>query len=163
MDIPLRSDCTAGQIYGEVVCWTTSGNIRLSPLARVMGVGKQQHGMDEDIDGMAADFVMRLKEVTLAALDRTMREVKRLSQSVPKVNGRQICSEVGHWSIISLVVLLSLVSMLDPSHVQPPYIAISLNCQCGVVVCDILFVVMRHGMLAHCNTVPFVISSLFVI
>ena len=27
---------------GEAGCWTTSGNIRLPPLARVMGVGSQQ-------------------------------------------------------------------------------------------------------------------------
>ena len=28
---------------GEAGWWTTSGNIRLPPLARVMGVGRQQH------------------------------------------------------------------------------------------------------------------------
>ena len=33
--IPCRSDCTADW-------WTTSGKIRLPPLARVMGVGRQQ-------------------------------------------------------------------------------------------------------------------------
>ena len=50
-------------------------------------------GLDEEIDGMAADFAMRLKEGTLAALDRTTREVKRLSESVSKVNDRQTCFE----------------------------------------------------------------------
>ena len=45
--------------------------------------------LDEEIDGMAADFAMGLKKVTLAALDRTTREVKRLSESVPNVNDRQ--------------------------------------------------------------------------
>ena len=38
-----RSDCTAGQMDGEAGWWTTSGNIGLPPLARVMGVGRQQH------------------------------------------------------------------------------------------------------------------------
>ena len=42
MDRPRRSDCTAGQMDGEAGWWTTSGNIRLPPLARVMGVGRQQ-------------------------------------------------------------------------------------------------------------------------
>ena len=37
-----RSDCTAGQMDGEAGWWTTSGNIGLPPLARVMGVGRQQ-------------------------------------------------------------------------------------------------------------------------
>ena len=34
---------TAGQMDGEAGWWTTSGNIGLPPLARVMGVGRQQH------------------------------------------------------------------------------------------------------------------------
>ena len=42
MDRPRRSDCTAGQMDGEAGWWTTSGNIGLPPLARVMGVGRQQ-------------------------------------------------------------------------------------------------------------------------
>ena len=42
---------------------------------------------------MAVDFTMRLKEVTMAALDRTTREVKGLLESVPKVNARQTCFE----------------------------------------------------------------------
>ena len=33
----------AGQMDGEAGWWTTSGNIGLPPLARVMGVGRQQH------------------------------------------------------------------------------------------------------------------------
>ena len=40
---------------------------------------------------MTAHFAMQLKEVTMATLDRTTREVKRLSESVPKVNDRQTC------------------------------------------------------------------------
>ena len=39
-----RSDCTAGQMDGEAGWWTTIGNIGLPPLARVMGVGRQQQG-----------------------------------------------------------------------------------------------------------------------
>ena len=42
VDRPRRSDCTAGQMNGEAGWWTTSGNIELPPLARVMGVGRQQ-------------------------------------------------------------------------------------------------------------------------
>ena len=42
MDRPRRSDCTAGQMDGEAGWWTTSENIGLPPLARVMGVGRQQ-------------------------------------------------------------------------------------------------------------------------
>ena len=40
--LDLRSDCTAGQMDGEAGWWTTCGNIGLPPLARVMGVGRQQ-------------------------------------------------------------------------------------------------------------------------
>ena len=46
-------------------------------------------GLDEEIDGMATDFAMWLKEDTLVALDRTVWGVKRLSESVPKVNNWQ--------------------------------------------------------------------------
>ena len=42
VDRPRRSDCTAGQMNGETGWWTTSGNIGLPPLVRVMGVGRQQ-------------------------------------------------------------------------------------------------------------------------
>ena len=52
-------------------------------------VDRVDDGLDEEIDGLAVDFVMRLKEGTLAALDRTTREVKWLSESVTKVNDRQ--------------------------------------------------------------------------
>ena len=43
VDRPRRSDCTAGQMDGEAGWWTTSGNIGLPPLARVMGVGRQHN------------------------------------------------------------------------------------------------------------------------
>ena len=42
VDIPCRSECTAGQMDGEAGCWTTRGKFGLTPLARVMGVGRQQ-------------------------------------------------------------------------------------------------------------------------
>ena len=44
VDIPRWSDCTAGQIDGEAGWWTTSGRSDSPPppLARVMGVGRQQ-------------------------------------------------------------------------------------------------------------------------
>ena len=56
-------------------------------------VDRADDDLDEEIDGLAADFAMRLKEVTLAALNRTAREVKRLSESVPMVNNWQTCYE----------------------------------------------------------------------
>ena len=56
-------------------------------------VGRVDYCLEDEIDGMAAYFAMRLKEVTLVTFDRTTREVKRLSESVPKVNDRQICFE----------------------------------------------------------------------
>ena len=36
---------------GEAGRWTTSGNIGLPPLARAMGVGRQQHGLGIMIGG----------------------------------------------------------------------------------------------------------------
>ena len=42
VDRPRRSDCTASQMDGEAGWWTTIWNIGLPPLARVMGVGRQQ-------------------------------------------------------------------------------------------------------------------------
>ena len=42
IDKPRQSDCTGGQMDREAGWWTTSGNIGLPPLARVMGVGRQQ-------------------------------------------------------------------------------------------------------------------------
>ena len=70
-----------------------------------------------------------------------------------------------------MVVLLSLVIMLDIScsvSIENVVLSLaltlasSLSCQSGVVVCGTWFVVMRHCMFAHCNAVPFVLSSLFV-
>ena len=56
-------------------------------------VDRVDDDLDDEIYGIGADIAMRLKEGTLAALDRTTREVKRLSESVPKVNDRQTCFE----------------------------------------------------------------------
>ena len=42
-------------------------------------------------------------------------------------------------------------------------LASSLSYQSSVVVRGHLFVVVRHHMLSHCNAVPFVLSSLFVL
>ena len=55
MDRPRRSDGTAGQMDGEAGWWTTSGNIGLHPLARVMGVDRQQHYYD-DSDTLIMDL-----------------------------------------------------------------------------------------------------------
>ena len=38
-----RSECTGGLVDEEAGWWTTSRKIRLPPLARVMGVARQQH------------------------------------------------------------------------------------------------------------------------
>ena len=45
VDRPRQRDCTDGQMDGEAGWWTTSGNIGLPPLARVMGVGRQQQNL----------------------------------------------------------------------------------------------------------------------
>ena len=37
-------------------------------------VDRVDDGMGEEIDGMAADFSLQLKEITLSALDRTTRK-----------------------------------------------------------------------------------------
>ena len=53
LDRPHRGDCTAGQMDGEAGWWTTSGNIGLPPLARVMGVGRQQQVQCQSSRGLA--------------------------------------------------------------------------------------------------------------
>ena len=56
---------------------------------------------EDDLDGLAADFAMQMKEATLAALDRITKEMERLSESVQKVNKRQAYFEsvlkLGPW------------------------------------------------------------------
>ena len=49
LDRPRQSDCTAGQMDREPGWWTTSGKIRLFPLARVMGVGRQQQQQQPEL------------------------------------------------------------------------------------------------------------------
>ena len=46
VDIPRPSDCSAGQMDGEAGWWTTSGNIGLPLLARIMREGRQQQQKD---------------------------------------------------------------------------------------------------------------------
>ena len=41
---------------GEAGCWTTSGNIGLPPLARVMGVGRQQHYVGVNVFHVCLNF-----------------------------------------------------------------------------------------------------------
>ena len=63
---------------------------------------------------MADGFAMRLKEGTLAALERTTREVNRLSESVPKENDRQTGLE---YVVLSVMVGVSgVLCHLDPSN-----------------------------------------------
>ena len=44
----LVGDARGDQMDGEAGWWTASGNIGLPPLARVMGVDRQQHHMEEE-------------------------------------------------------------------------------------------------------------------
>ena len=45
---------------GEAGWWTTSGKIGLSPLARVIGVDRQQHNRDERVDRNRGDEEKRV-------------------------------------------------------------------------------------------------------
>ena len=56
VDRPRWSYCTAGQMDGEAGWWMTSGNIELPPLARVMGVGRQQQQQQRNNFGAARKF-----------------------------------------------------------------------------------------------------------
>ena len=64
---------------GEAGWWTTSGNIGLPPLARVMGVGRQQQGID----------VQQMVIAALASLQRISSDVNGLSVAIDNVNMRQ--------------------------------------------------------------------------
>ena len=69
MDGPCRSDCTAGQIDdGEAGRWTTRWNIGLPPLARVMGVGRQQ----QDV---STDYVQELRAARNSGGSGAMKEI----------------------------------------------------------------------------------------
>ena len=63
VDRPCQSDCTAGQMDGEAGWWTTNGNIRLPPLARVMGVGRQQQHSNYQIFSQNCQFHHRRLEL----------------------------------------------------------------------------------------------------
>ena len=52
---------------GEAGWWTTSGNIVLHPLARVMVVGRQQLKVDASIKGLGAALVQNNKPVAFAS------------------------------------------------------------------------------------------------
>ena len=81
-------DLTLEAVMPDNVMWPLIDGKHIVSVAHHDGVlvVRVDDGLDEEIDGMAADFVMRLKEGSLASLDRTTREVKRLSESMPKVN-----------------------------------------------------------------------------
>ena len=74
VDRPHRSDCTAGQMDGEAGWWTTSRNIGLPPLARVMGVGSQQqhlmHMLSSDctVDMIYLDFSKAFDKVDMHSI-----------------------------------------------------------------------------------------------
>ena len=75
VDRPRRSDCTAGQMDGEAGWWTTSGNIGLPPLARAMGVGRQQQQLNGVTDNVVVITMQRMGE----RLDR-LEDIMKLCQ-----------------------------------------------------------------------------------
>ena len=71
----------AAGIQGDVMWLLIDGkHIVYVPHYDGLLVDRVDDDMDEEIDGMAANIAMRLKEVTLAVLDRITREVKQLSE-----------------------------------------------------------------------------------
>ena len=52
-------------------------------------VDRVNNSLDKEIDGMAADFAMPMKDITLAEFDRITNEVKRLLEIMRKVNDWQ--------------------------------------------------------------------------
>ena len=60
---------------GEAGWWSTSGNIGLPPLARVMGVGRQQQNKATDESGMITEYVKALGDQDLNNLRRLLNDV----------------------------------------------------------------------------------------
>ena len=126
MDRPRRSDCTAG--HGEAGWWTTSGNIGLPPLERVMGVGRQQHVFDGSRSKILqvedAEFV-RVKglQLLIALLTRSVVNVCAISKDflfVSLVTNRVSLEEVCLPSFGVLNCWLNLVaSCLDDENEIP--------------------------------------------
>ena len=65
---------------GEAGWWTTSGNIGLPPLARVMGVGRQQQDMDRfNVDQGCVDV-----DIMIEQYDKYLSDL--LNKHAPKKN-----------------------------------------------------------------------------
>ena len=69
VDRPRRSNCIAGQMDGEAGWWTTSGNVGQTPLARVMGVGRQQQRYNHFNSIRCYIHTFVISEVLLAMLN----------------------------------------------------------------------------------------------
>ena len=72
---------------GEAGWWTTSGNIGLSPLARVMGVGRQQQqqGMEAWQDDKTSHSLINHMTHRLSTPDAGTLPVHQTSHYVPKI------------------------------------------------------------------------------
>ena len=73
---------------GEAGWWTTSGNIGLPPLPRVMGVGRQQHLGDGHGNYSMTMYVANITDNGILGLDylKARKAVIDLSQGVFLVN-----------------------------------------------------------------------------
>ena len=80
--------CRKAGIKGDAITYRQK-HIMSVPYHDRLLVDRIDDGLDEEIDGIAADFAMQMKELTLAAFDRITKEVKRLSELMRKVNDWQ--------------------------------------------------------------------------
>ena len=85
---------------GEAGWWTTSGNIGLPPLARAMGVGRQQHAI----------FIMRQvqeKHKAKKNLYYTFMDLEKAFDGVPREVVRWALRKLGvdEWLIRTVMVL----------------------------------------------------------
>ena len=89
-DLTLLDFTLEAGIPGDVIRSIIDGKLIVSvPRHDEELVDRVNDNNEKDLDGLAADFVRQMKEVTLAALDRITKEMERLSESVQKVNERQ--------------------------------------------------------------------------
>ena len=84
VDRPRRSDCTAGQMDGEAGWWTTSRNIGLPPLARVMGVGRQQQH----------SWPMDQKRMIVLPLETRVKRVGRQQQVERSLSEKSLMNKI---------------------------------------------------------------------
>ena len=101
VDRPRRSDCTAGQMDGEAGWWTTCGNIGLPPLARVMGVGRQQQQLNHSLITTRLDFcniiLYNLPDNQIEILQRIQNQTARMLIRIPRRNQITPVLRELHW------------------------------------------------------------------